>query len=167
VSPATLIVEPPDIRLATNNTRGGSMAENPFVGSWRIVSYVMEENGEKTYPLGLSPTGYIMYGADGYMSVCLVSSERSRFDVAQWSDGTTSQKAAAFDGTISYAGPYTIGENTVTHHVEAAWFPDMISEENTRAYTFEGNRLRLSIPPVEVDGGVRTGHLIWEKVQAK
>jgi hypothetical protein len=74
------------------------------------------------------------------------------------------QKAAAFDGYLSYAGPYTIGEDTVTHHVEVAWFPNMVGEDNVRAYKFDGNRLRLSVPPRIVEGVEITGHLVWEKV---
>ena len=57
------------------------MPDNPFVGTWRLVSYIYEyENGDVTYPYGKDASGYITYGADGYMSVALMSSNRPKFD---------------------------------------------------------------------------------------
>jgi hypothetical protein len=141
------------------------MAENPFVGSWRFVSYTNEdEDGNITHPFGEDAHGYIMYGTDGYMQVALMTAGRPIFPTERFRSGSTEDKAASFDGYISYAGPYTIGEDIITHHVEVAWFPNMVGKDNVRAYKFDGDRLRLSVPPVEVDGVEVTGHLIWEKV---
>lgn len=109
-------------------------------------------------------SGYITYGADGYMSVALMSANRPHFTSDRSRAGKTEDKAASFDGYISYAGPYTVGEDAITHHVEVAWFPNMVGKDNVRAYKLDGNRVTLSVPPVTVDGDVITQHLVWEKV---
>jgi hypothetical protein len=141
------------------------MADNPFVGSWRFVSYIAEdENGEITHPFGEDAHGYIMYGADGYMQVALMASDRPTFPTPRFRNGSTADKVAAFDGYLSYAGPYTVGEDAITHHVEVAWFPNMVGRDNVRKFEFEGNRLKLSVPPQEIDGVVVKQHLVWEKV---
>ncbi len=141
------------------------MVDNPFLGSWRFVSFIYEDqDGNITHPFGEDASGYIMYGADGYMQVALMTANRPRFESERFRNGPTEHKAAAFDGYLSYAGPYTIGEDTVTHHVEVAWFPNMVGEDNVRAYKFDGNRLRLSVPPRIVEGVEITGLLVWEKV---
>ena len=141
------------------------MANNPFVGSWQFVSYISEdENGEITHPFGKDAHGYIMYGADGYMQVALMTSDRPIFDTKRFRSGSTENKVAAFEGYLSYAGPYTIGEGTITHHVEVAWFPNMVGLDNVRKFELDGNRLKLSVPPIEIDGVVVTQHLVWEKV---
>ena len=140
------------------------MADNPFIGSWRLVSYVSEDqSGKVTYPFGKDATGYIVYGADGTMSVALMSANRPRFESDRSREGSIENKAASFDGYISYAGPYTIGEDAVTHHVEVAWFPNMVGQDNVRTFKFDGSRLKLTIPPM-IDGSEITGHLVWEKV---
>jgi hypothetical protein len=98
------------------------------------------------------------------MSVALMSAGRPQFESHRFREGKTEDKAASFNGYISYAGPYTVGEDTVTHHVEVAWFPNMVGLDNVRGYRLEGNRVILSVPPVTVDGTVVTQHLTWEKV---
>ena len=141
------------------------MANNPFVGSWRFVSYISEdENGKITHPFGEDAHGYIIYGEDGYMQVALMTSDRPIFDTKRFRSGSAENKVAAFDGYLSYAGPYTIDKDTITHHVEVAWFPNMVGLDNVRKFEFEGNRLKLSVPPVEIDHVVVTQHLVWEKV---
>lgn len=105
------------------------MPDNPFIGTWRLISFVSErENGEITYPYGEDASGYITYGADGYMSVALMSANRPHFTSDRSRAGKTEDKAASFDGYISYAGPYTVGEDAITHHVEVAWFPNMVGQ---------------------------------------
>ena len=80
------------------------------------------------------------------------------------SSGKLEDKAAAFDGYISYAGPYTVREETVTHHVEIAWFPNVVGLDNVRGYRLNGNRIILTVPPVTTNGSAMTEHLTWEKV---
>lgn len=142
------------------------MEDNPFLGSWKLISFESEDQeGQFTYPFGENPVGYIMYAPDGYMQVAIMAEEHVPFAADRSRSGTTDEKAAAFSGYISYAGPYTIGEDTITHHVEVAWWPNMVGMDNVRAYEFNGNRLRLAVPPVEVDGKMMIQRLLWEKVE--
>jgi len=141
--------------------------DNPFIGSWKLISFILEaEDGETMTPFGEDPVGYIMYGTDERMQVAIMRNGRQALETARYQDGPTNLKAAAFEGYISYAGPYTIGDDTITHHLEVAWWPDMVGMDNVRKFKFDGNRLRLSVPPTEIKGKVRTGHLTWEQAEA-
>lgn len=141
------------------------MPENTFIGTWRLVSYVAEDaDGQITYPFGEDAEGYIMYRDDGYMQVAIMAPDRPRFESGRMREGTMEEKAAASQGYISYAGTYTICDDTITHHVEVAWFPNMVGQDNVRRYRMDGNRVRLSVPPVDIDGKTITQHLTWERV---
>jgi Lipocalin-like domain len=46
------------------------MAANPLVGTWRLISFdVQDEDGNITHPFGRDAVGFITYTADGHMAV--------------------------------------------------------------------------------------------------
>ncbi len=140
------------------------MSKNPFVGTWRLVSFEVRSNeGKVYYPWGERPIGYIMYN-DGYMSVSMMEPSRPRFDVSDLPRGTVEQKVAAADKYISYAGRYEIIGNKVYHYVDVSLFPDWVGGDQVRNFKFEDNRLMLSTDPSPKDPKGKTGHLIWERV---
>ena len=121
------------------------MSDNPFVGTWRLLSFEVRSNeGKVYYPWGEHPIGYIMYNDDGYMSVSMMDPSRPRFDVSDLPRGTVEQKAAAADKYISYAGKYETKGNKVYHHVDVSLFPDWVGGDQVRNFKFEDNRLMLS-----------------------
>ena len=143
------------------------MSDNPFIGTWRLVSFEVHSNeGKVYYPWGEHPAGYIMYNDDGYMSVSMMDPSRPRFDVSDLPRGTMEQKAAAADKYISYAGRYETRGNKVYHHVDVSLFPDWAGGDQVRNFKFEGDRLQLSTDSSPEDPKGKTGHLIWERVKA-
>ena len=56
------------------------MAGSPLVGRWSLISFeVIADTGEIRYPYGQTPVGYILYAADGFMSVAVMSGDRRPF----------------------------------------------------------------------------------------
>jgi len=85
------------------------MSKQLLVGSWKLVSFEMRDaNGNISYPWGKDTLGYLMYNADGYMSVTVMSSNRLKFSSADVKGGTTEEKVAAADTYVSYCGTYEI-----------------------------------------------------------
>lgn len=39
-----------------------------LVGTWEMVEYYLEKDGERVYPLGEDCKGFLMYTPDGYVS---------------------------------------------------------------------------------------------------
>ena len=59
------------------------MAQNPLVGTWRLVSFELQSpDGESWYPFGSAPIGYIIYTADGYMAYQAMAANRARYRTA-------------------------------------------------------------------------------------
>ena len=142
------------------------MSKQLLVGTWKLVSFEMRDANDKiNYPWGKDTLGYLMYNADGYMSVMVMSSNRLKFSSADLKGGTTEEKVAAADTYVSYCGRYEIQQDTVIHHIELSFFPNWIGVDQKRMFSIEGDRLSLRIPPITVAGVEQTGHLIWERVK--
>jgi len=140
------------------------LTDNLFLGTWRLVSFEVRSAGDKVYyPWGENPAGYIMYNADGYMSVSMMASDRPAFEASDLPKGTEQEKVAAADKYISYAGKYEVRGSKVIHHVDVSLFPNWVGGNQERNFKFEGNRLLLSADPVPDDEKQKAGYLIWEK----
>ena len=138
------------------------------VGTWKLNSFELRlEDGSIIYPWGKAVTGQVMYGADGYMSGCLMQSNRSNFQVADVMAGTPPEFEAAMKSYIGYAGAYSLQDNRVIHHAAVSLFPNWTGTDIDRFFAIEGDLLTLSTPPA-LFGGVRaTAVLIWEKLPSR
>lgn len=142
------------------------MAQNPFVGTWRLVSFEYRRtDGQVTHPFGHNPIGYIMYNDDGYMFVAFMRDDRPRFTSNEriW-EGTTEEKLAAANTFISYCGRYEIVGNKVIHHVEVSLFPNWVGADQERFFQFADNKLTLTTTPFTLRGIEQVGQLVWERV---
>jgi hypothetical protein len=141
------------------------LTDNPFLGTWRLVSFEVRSAGDKVYyPWGENPDGYIMYTPQGYMSVSMMASDRPVFEARDLPKGTEQEKVAAADKYISYAGKYEVRDSKVYHHVDVSLFPNWVGGDQVRNFRFEDNRLLLSTDPVPGDEKQKAGYLIWERV---
>lgn len=72
------------------------MAENPLVGTWRLVSFeVRDVDGGVTHPFGRAAAGFLTYTADGYMSAQLGRADRAPLTVGDWLAASDAEVAAA------------------------------------------------------------------------
>lgn len=141
------------------------MLGEDIVGTWRLVSYVAEDDrgGPVTYPLGRDAVGLIMYTSDGYMSAQLMRHERSAYDQPDIAGATTAQAAAAA-GFLSYGGPYDVDESTnvVHHHVAVSLLPNWLETVRLRHGTLEQDRLTLVAEQRSEESTVRST-LVWAR----
>ena len=141
------------------------MTEDSFVGTWRLVSFELRTaDGQVHHLFGHDPVGYIMYHADGFMSVAFMTADRTLFAANDPRGGSPEEKVAAMDTFSSYCGRYEVKGDTVVHHIEISLFPNWKGVDQVRFFTFDGDRLTLSTPPMKVAGVEQTAHLIWERV---
>ncbi len=118
------------------------MAENPFIGRWKLVSFEFRKSdGQVTYPFGQDLHGYIFYNPDGYMSVDFMRNGRPNFQTEGLFSGSIAEKVLAYEQYFSYCGRYEIRSEQVIHHVEVSLFPNWTGQDQIRFYRFEGDRL--------------------------
>ena len=134
-----------------------------FVGTWKLVSIDTKKADGSLHRSG-KRKGYIVYSANGYMSVAFMKEGRSEFAAGDIRGGTVEEKIEAFNGYISYSGPFEVTEDSVYHNIEVSLFPNWIGEKQQRFYEFDGKQLTLSTPLQLVGGMQLSSHLVWEKV---
>jgi hypothetical protein len=132
----------------------GSMATGSM-GSTRCHRQV-------TCPLGEDALGQLSYHGSGRMSAQLMRQHQACFASEDWQQASEKEKAAAWGNYFGYFGTYTIDENaeTVTHHIEGSWFPNLIGTQQVRHYHFQRNQLVLNAATPW--GQVQ---IVWEKVK--
>ncbi len=138
------------------------LAREDFIGTWRLVSVDAGREDGSLNRKGSRP-GYIIYSADGYMSVAFMKESRSEFASGDIRGGTVEEKVEALNGYISYSGRYEVAGDRVYHNIEVSLFPNWIGEKQERYYKFEGDTLILSTPLQLVGGMMLSSHLVWER----
>ena len=116
-----------------------------LLGSWRMKSWTRKvvATGEVSDAMGDDPIGYIAYHADGRMMATVFSRSRSSFSGPM---PTAEEKIRLFDSMLAYVARYTLEDDKVIHHVEAAWNPGW-QVDLVRPFTLDGNRLVISDAP--------------------
>ena len=53
------------------------MLKSDLIGVWKLHSFfMMEHSGNKIFPYGEKPLGYLIYTSEGFVSVHIMSSNR-------------------------------------------------------------------------------------------
>jgi len=139
------------------------LAREDFIGTWRLASVETRKEDESLHRRG-SRTGYIIYSADGYMSVAFMKESRTEFASGDIRGGTVEEKVEALNGYISYSGKYEVAGDRVYHNIEVSLFPNWIGNRQERHFELDGDQLTLSTPLQLVGGMMLSSHLVWERV---
>lgn len=142
------------------------MTRNPFVGTWRLVSYEFRiEDGQVIYPLGQDAVGYLIYTEDGCMSVHVMSANRSKFASEDLAKVSKEEKLAVADSCIAYCGKYEIIANKIIHNTEVSTIPNWVGVGQERTFQITGDRLSLSASTFRWNDMQATSHLVWERIR--
>lgn len=156
------------LALMTLPSNGIAQSKDALVGTWKLVSSKdTPERGEVRDAFGKNPTGFLIYTADGWMTVIITFDGRQPLSVPDYISAPSEERAAAFATLIAYAGTYTLTGDRVTHHVEAAWMQNYVKSDQVRFVKLRGDRLTLRTPPF-LKGGVQLANqeLVWERAKS-
>jgi len=125
------------------------------VGVWKLAGGAMTDpSGKKVgVPYGPRGMGLVSLTADGRMMAVLVDGR------ARLPDGARREYS-------SYCGNYTFDGTTLITTVDAAADPARIGSQQVRKVRFEGDRMILVPPVVELNGAKVTRELAWERISA-
>jgi Lipocalin-like domain len=75
----------------------------PIVGIWKLVSFEREyqTGGEREYPMGKAPTGYILFLPEGRMTVVITGEGRK-------APTTDQDRVGLFNSMVAYTGRYRV-----------------------------------------------------------
>jgi hypothetical protein len=116
-------------------TRSGD--RTPLVGLWRLREFAREyqTTGEREYPMGFAPTGYILFLPEGRMAVVITGEGRK-------APTTDQDRAGLFTSLVAYTGPYRVDGDTWITMVDVCMNPAWVGAEQTRAFQITGDRLQ-------------------------
>jgi hypothetical protein len=109
----------------------------PLVGMWRLLTFQLEyqATGEREYPMGMSPTGYLLFLPEGRMAVVITGEGRK-------APATDQDRAGLFNSLVAYTGPYRVDGDKWITTVEVSANPAWVGMEQTRAFQISGDRLQ-------------------------
>jgi hypothetical protein len=124
-----------------------------LTGTWRLMSAEdRNEQGEWVpYTFGNPPSGYFIYDGSGYASVQIMTTPPVQ--IATPDTPTPDEALQIFNGFISYYGPWTIDETTITVMAEGDLDPSQVGQPQARPYTLSGDTLTIGS---EAAGYIRT-----------
>lgn len=138
-----------------------------LVGTWRLASasaWTADGNTDKP-PFGSSPTGILMYTAEGRMAALISYGGRKPLSGADRIAAPAEERAEAFATFFAYSGRYSLTGDKVVHHVEIASVENWVNTDLVRLIKLEGDRITLRTPPLSVGGTIITSELVWERVK--
>ena len=135
-----------------------------FLGAWQLRAWEIRygDGRAATFPYGADPIGWLIYTPEGRMSATISRRRRARLSVANARRAPAAEKAAAFDGFLSYSGSFAVDDDVVVHRIELSLNPNLADTEQRRTAIFEGRRLTLTAEE-EIDGLARTHRVTWER----
>jgi len=140
-------------------TRSGDRA--PLVGLWRLRSFQREyqATGEREYPMGQSPTGYILFLPEGRMAVVITGEGRK-------APTTDQDRVGLFNSLVAYTGPYRVDGDKWITTVEVSMNPAWVGTEQTRAFQINGDRLQETQPwTPRPDNRMARAVIMYERVK--
>ena len=138
-----------------------------LIGSWSLESYTDTAQGaEAILPLGINPTGLLIYTPGGFMSAQLMRLDRSSIVAGDWNSEFRSDGEKKSENFIGYSGEYKFDEvtATVTHMPSVSFVPTMIGHRLRRQVKLHGSRLTLTVVTPKVGGQSVKSTLCWLKV---
>jgi Lipocalin-like domain len=133
-------------------------------GVWKLVSQEVEiqATGEKEFPLGRNPTGYVLFTPEGRAIFILTAEGRKPAKTAQ-------ERADLLNSLVAYTGTYWLDGDKWITKVEVAWNPEWVGTEQTRLFKIDGNRLHILTPwrvmPNWPDKGMQRSVLVFERAK--
>jgi hypothetical protein len=112
---------------------------SPVVGTWRLVSFEREyqAGGEREYPMGKAPTGYILFLPEGRMAVIITGEGRT-------APTTDQDRAVLYNSLVAYTGRYRVDGDKWITTLDVSANPAWVGTEQTRSFKIDGNRLQES-----------------------
>ena len=134
---------------------------NNLVGTWRLVSCVMEdvETGEQKLAWGQHPNGFIVLTSTG------------RWIAVQTAEGrkpplSGEDRAGAFRSMLAYSGRYRTEGDRIIIKVDIAWDESWMGSEQVRTFKIDGDKLHIEAAPqpyANFGGRVMRGILVWQR----
>jgi hypothetical protein len=136
--------------------------EKDLIGTWRLVSATLIENGKTSDYFGSAPLGQVMFAPKGHFSNFLLRSDVPKISAGNRIKGTSEENAAIVHGSIAYYGTYTITDDTLKLHIVGSTYPNWIGQDQSRTVHISGDRLTWDNASASAGGSSKQ---IYERIE--
>ena len=137
-----------------------SLGQQSLVGTYKLVSLVIEVDGTPSQHLGKAPRGYLVFTPTRYVHFITGENRKSGTSV--------DDKAALFDSLTAYAGTYRIEGDKLFMTYEVSWIESMVGSTSPETFQLSGNRLTYTLGPVPFPrdrSKKMIRRAVWEKIE--
>jgi hypothetical protein len=140
-------------------------AKEQLVGAWSLVSIdFVRPDGSRSATFGGSPKGIAFFDGGGHYIISVMRSDRPKYAINNFADGTADENKATAQGVITYFGTYSVNEadRTIAIHIEGSSFPNWNGADQKRIFVIAGNELKLTSPAAS---GAGTAEVVWKRAK--
>jgi hypothetical protein len=131
------------------SSQAAASTANNLVGTWAWVSVdTTAPNGAETQPFGPTPQGYLIFDANGRFAWLISRPGRPKFAADKRDQGTAEENRATVQGSLAYAGTYSVSGQTLVLKIEASTYPNEEGHEQRRVFTLTEDGLKWTNPVV-------------------
>ncbi len=133
-----------------------------LVGTWQLVSNVIDQGGKKIDQFGPHPHGVLFVAPNGRYALVIVRDGLPKFAGKGRANGTPDENRAVVQGSIGHFGTYTVNDKGIVFHVEHSTFPNWDGGEQTRPFTLKGDDLSFFVAAASMGGG--SSQVTWKRM---
>jgi hypothetical protein len=150
--------------LAATSAASAQSAKD-LVGSWTLVSSVVEIGGQKIEPFGPTPKGALIFDANGRYTAMIVRPGLPKLASDNRTTATVDEAKAIVAGSIAHFGSYVVSDadKTITFRIETSTHPNWDGTEQKRSFAITGDELKYIGISAVVGGASAT--LVWRRVK--
>ena len=137
-----------------------SLGQQSLVGTYKLVSLVIEVDGTPMQHMGKSPNGYLMVSPTRIM--CFITAENRKFGTS------VEEKAALFDTLASYAGTYRLEGDKLIYTTDISWTENLNGKTQVETFQLSGNRFTETLGPMPFPrdpSKTMIRRQVWEKIE--
>tara|TARA_A100000171_G_scaffold7797_1_gene5904 strand:- start:5656 stop:6090 length:435 start_codon:yes stop_codon:yes gene_type:complete len=125
--------------------------QQQIIGSWKLNNFELKNLtvDKSIFPYGKEPIGILIFGADGFMSVSVMSDNRINFEVESLQMSSAEEKISAIDTYLSYAGKWKIENDRIYVEVITSLLPNWKDKEHYRTFQLNDKTLSFQTPKMK------------------
>jgi len=137
-----------------------SLGQQSVVGTYKLVSNVVEVDGTPFQPMGKAFRGYLVITPTRF--ILFITAENRKFGTS------VDEKAALLDSLTAYAGVYRVEGDKFIFTNEVSWVEGSIGKPYEETFKLSGNRLTRTLGPIPFPRDPSKTMIrrdVWEKIE--
>ena len=124
-----------------------------LVGTWQLVSNVLDRDGQKVDQFGPNPHGILYFESDGHYVLSIVRDGLPKIASGNRMNANADENKAIVQGSISHFGTYNVEGDKIVFHVEHATLPNWDGGMQARPYKISGEEMSFFVAAASAGGG--------------